>query len=334
MMMSRIRFVPNWLYSILLMFSLMMVQGCINDDLSMCPSPDNLTLTFRVDAGVTGEVDITRTLNTVDILLFDAGGRLVEHKRVERSDLAIYPGAHFTVTPGEYMALAWANASSGSRFSNLIPGESLIEKGYIEMTGAGDTLYYAPAKINAYKGEASLRAEETTADDPYALYRVTVPKGGGEVVKEMPFTRAYRSISIYLKGLENLQGGMERLGQIRAEAHNLSTRYDFLFNTQLSERRDVTRTFAGTLTPGGTLPVARFYSAYGPISGDMSFSVTHLPDEPESVTILLREWLSDNPPSSFDDIDILVEFQRAAGGNVQVNITLPDWSILPVIPEM
>jgi hypothetical protein len=38
---------------------------------------------------------------------------------------------------------------------------------------------------------------------------VTVPKGGGEVTKELAFTRAYRSITIYLKGLEYLSGGVE-----------------------------------------------------------------------------------------------------------------------------
>jgi hypothetical protein len=192
---------------------------------------DNLTVKFRMEAGASDGTDVARRLSSVDVLLYDGEGRFVEHKRIGRSDLSTFPGAHFTVVPGEYRVLAWANSASGSRFSTLISGESLMEQGYIEMTGAGDSLYCAPAKVNPYR--ATLRmdeAVETTIDDSYALYGVNVPQGGGEAVKEIAFTRAYRSINFYLKGLEYLPG--TQTGQARAEAHNLSTRYDLLFNTK------------------------------------------------------------------------------------------------------
>jgi hypothetical protein len=310
------------------MILITLLDGCITDDREMCPSPDNLTLLFRVEAGVS-EVE---KYSSVDVLLYDGDGLFVGRKRVTRSDLSVYPGVHFTVVPGEYLALAWANATSESHFSDLTPGESRLREGYIEMTGAGDTLHYAPAKINPYKGEVAFRAEETTADDPYAPYRVIVPKGGGEVTKELSFTRAYRSVNIYLKGLENLSGGVEALGQIRAEAHNLSTRYDFLYNTLLEEYRDYARSFAVTMTPDGSLPSARFYSAYGPIGEDISFTVTHLPGERSSVLIFLKEYVLTHPPASFDDIDVLIEFFKGTGGKVEVSITLPDWSGRPVTP--
>ncbi|MDR1880062.1 MAG: FimB/Mfa2 family fimbrial subunit [Tannerellaceae bacterium] len=326
MMMSRLRFVPNWLFPVLFMAAL---QGCIMDNLSECRSVDNLTVTFRVEADASDGADVVRRLNSVDVLLFDASGCLVEHKRVERADLAIYPGVHFTVAPGEYRVLAWANSASGSRLSPLVPGESLIEQGYIEMTGAGDTLYYAPAKVHPDKGAASLRADETTSDDP--LYRTIVPQGSGTVVKEIAFTRAYRSVSLYLKGLENLSGGVETQGGIEAEAYNLSTRYDLLFNT-LSERRDDRRAFTGSLTPDGTLPAARFLSAYGPVTNDVTFNLQHLPGDVGPVMILLGQYLTENPPPSFDDIDILVEFFKETTGHVQVSITMPDWSSRPVDP--
>jgi hypothetical protein len=320
--MNRFRSVPVWLY---LVVCLPLLQGCINDDLSMCPYPDNLTLTFRVEAG---GIDIARTLNTVDVFLYDALDRFVEHKRAERSDLTIFSGVRFTVTPGEYRVLAWANASPGSRYSDLIPGVSRMEEGYIEMSGAGDTLYYAPARTNAYKGEASLRAAATRADDPYSLYRVVVPKEGGKVVKEVSFTRAYRSVSIYLKGLEFFDAG-EITQEIGVEARNLATRYNFLFDTQESVLRNDARAFAGTMTPDGTLPTVRFFSAYGPVTDNMTFTLRNLPDGIRSITIPLREYLMENPPFSYDDIEILVEFLD----NVQVNITLPNWSSNPVIPE-
>jgi hypothetical protein len=306
-------------------------QGCIMDDLSRCPSVDNLTVKFRMEAGASDGTDVARRLSSVDVLLYDAEGRFVEHKRIERSDLTLFPGAHFTVEPGEYRVLAWANSASGSRFSTLISGESLMEQGYIEMTGAGDSLYYAPAKVNPYRATLQMdEITETITDDSYALYGVNVPKGGGEAVKEVSFTRAYRSINFYLKGLEYLPGA--QAGQTQAEAHNLSTRYDLLFNTK-SERRDEIRTFSAALTPDGTLPSARFYSAYGPIEEDISFSISNLPGEVEPMLVMLWERLAENPPPSFDDIDILIEFFRSGDGRIQVSITLPDWSERPVAPE-
>jgi hypothetical protein len=322
---------PHAALRLLFTLCLPALTGCINDDLSMCTSPDNLVLAFRLESAA--GTDFLEKLHSVDVMLFDHQGVFVDRQRLERDDLEAFRGARFSVFAGDYLVTAWANVASGSRLPDFVVGESRIDEGFVEMQGAGDSLYYAPAKGNAYTGEAALRAAGEAAD-PYALHRVHVPYGqGSQVVKELPFTRAYRSVNVFVKGLETFGRDAGGTLPVSVEASNLAARYDLLFNTQL-ERRDEIRTFAAALTPGGTLPVARFYSAYGPISGDMSFSVTHLPDEPESVTIRLREWLSDNPPSSFDDIDILVEFQRAAGGNVQVNITLPDWSTLPVIPEM
>jgi hypothetical protein len=157
---------------------------------------------------------------------------------------------------------------------------------------------------------------------------VVVPKEGGKVVKEVSFTRAYRSVSIYLKGLEYFDAG-EITQEIGVEARNLATRYNFLFDTQIADVRNDARAFAGTMTPDGTLPTVRFFSAYGPVTDNMTFTLRNLPDGIRPITISLREYLMENPPSSYDDIEILVEFLD----NVQVNITLPNWSSNPVIPE-
>ncbi|MDR1918268.1 MAG: FimB/Mfa2 family fimbrial subunit, partial [Tannerellaceae bacterium] len=231
--------------ALLLLFCLCL-PSCINEDLSMCAWPDNLVLEFRLQTPTGASAN--ETLNSVDALLFDGQGLFVDRQRLEREDLEAFLGARFSVNPGDYVVLAWANIASGSRLSELVPGKSRIEEGFVEMQAAGDSLYYAPAKSNAYVGDGALRAESDEAEpaDPYTLHRVHVPFGGGQVVKEMPFTRAYRSVNIYVKGAENLRTASPADSNtpsnlLSVEASNLATGYDLLFNTISSKRRNATR---------------------------------------------------------------------------------------------
>jgi hypothetical protein len=332
-MMSWIRFVQKkWKFAVMTCGLIAVTMGCIGEDTPADGVPDNLTLTFRVETGITGEadIDLARTLTSMNVLLFDSEGLFVELKRVERTDPAIFSDVYFTVTPGKYRILVWGNVLSDKLLSTLVPGKSRMEDSYIEIAGTGDSLYYAPAKTNIYKGEAALRAEETDDDDD--LYTVTMPEGGEKVVKELSFTRAYRTINLYLKGVESLGGSAEDIGKIQAKAFRLHYRYDFLFRTVETAHRDETRTFTTAATPGGTtLPVTRFHAAYGPLK-EISFSILNLPGDMDPVDISLQDYLTQDLPSNLDDMDIMVELEKLGSGKVNVSVTMPNWSTHPVIP--
>jgi hypothetical protein len=315
------------------------LTACIGEDMSMCPVEANLTLEFRFEASTRS---LTDQISSVDVLVFDHERRFVDSRRLEKDELAASPQARFTLWPGDYLVTAWANVASSSRLSPLEKYKTQLEDGFIEMTGAGDSIYYAPARENLYTTrEAALRAgeeesEEGTDSDPYALHRIQVPRGGGRVVKELPFVRAYRSVNIYVKGVENLYALNSAIQPVSVEARNLAARYDLVFNSQPSFRRNHTRLCSETFTPLGWMQAARLFMAYAPITNDIAFHLGNLPQDAPTLPILLAEYLREHAVANLDDIDIMVEFSAPKPGSltgVRVSITAPDWESRPVKPE-
>jgi hypothetical protein len=125
--------------------------------------------------------------------------------------------------------------------------------------------------------------------------------------------------------VEGLQVDDESLPVI--EVAGLYTKYDFLFNT-LPYRRNFTQTCATVSTSYGTLLLARFFSAYAPVSDDIVLTLKKTPAGPVLALVNLLSYLRKYPEANKDDMDILITF--AAG--VMVDITLPDWDKLQVGP--
>jgi hypothetical protein len=319
---------------------LLLLTGCqISEDFSGCLVDGNLTLEFHFEAA-TGR-RLTERISSIDVLVFDDEGRFVDSRRLERAELAVSPYARFTLWPGDYLVTAWANISA-SHFSPLEKDKTLIDAGYIEMTGAGDSLYYAPSRENKYTTrEAALRAAEASAveeSDPYAIHRVHVPNDGGRVVKELPLIRAYRAVNIYFRGLEYLPypaaSAEGRTQMLSVEAVNLNSRYDLLFNSYLSSRRNHSRLCSETHHPSGRMQTVRFFMAYAPITNDIAFRVGNLPADIPSLTIGLAEYLKAHQTVNLDDIEILVVFapDGLTPTGVKVSIMAPNWETENVTP--
>jgi hypothetical protein len=327
------------------MFSLIAVllwastlTGCvIGEDLSDCMTDDNLVIEFRFEASVGSATRLTDKISSVDILLFDSDGRFVDSRRLERDELAASPYASFTVWTGDYLVTAWANAGTSTRISTLEKGISLLTEGYIEMTEAGDSLYYAPSIDNLYTDrEAALRADEAdTETDPYAMHRVHVPYGGGRVVKELPFTRAYRKVNVYFKGVEYLRADAGA-SPLSVSGVNLSARYDLMFNSLIPASRSYTRLCSEVQTSMGRMQATHFMMSYAPITNDIVFRAGNLPADVAPISVALADYLRANPTVNLDDIDILIEFSApepgGSGKRVEVTITAPDWASEPVEP--
>jgi hypothetical protein len=312
----------------------------IAEDWSGCrfEQEPNLTLAFSFEAvaGKQGDLPLTDKIASVDILLFDGEGLFVERRRVERAELELSPDVQFTLWPGHYLVTAWANISSGSRLSPLVVGECRMEEAYVELSGAGDSLYYAPALTNIYtQREVALRADdETDIDERYAVH---LPEDGGHVVKELPFIRAYRSVTIYFRGIEHL--GMPDAGdgtqqKIIVEAENLDSRYDLFYNSIPGAVRSHTLLSSETLTPEGLMQAVRYYMVYAPITDEIRFTPGNLPAYVPPLTIRLADYLRDHPLMDLDDIEILIQFLAPdALTGVQVSVTAPAWSSTIVKPE-
>jgi hypothetical protein len=292
--------------------------GCISEDLSDCPG--HLLLEFHLDARFGG--DFPLKIHNVDVLIFDdATGRFVTGRRIEQSGLEDR-SAQFTLLPGVYRVMAWANHNSGSHLSEFTAGKTLMTEGYIEMTAGGDSLYYAPA----------LREEEEVSENPYAAYRVRIPPGAKRTVKELFFARAYRSVNIFVRGLEDLPQAQGP--GIEVEGLNLPSRYD-LFLQAMPEVHSHSSSLIRTFTSAGTMLAARFLMPYAPVADDLSFELKNLPPIGVEVPpVYLRRYIEEHGIIRLDDIDILIEFRLPGDGTgkASVYITLPDWDTLPVGP--
>jgi hypothetical protein len=187
----------------------------------------------------------------------------------------------------------------------------------------GDTIYYAPAKTNAFTGKGALsRAEgETQVAADYSDYTMVVPQMG-RVVKQMRFIRAYRSIRVGIVGLDL---GEDR--QPEVDIAELSTRYDFLFNT-LPLKRDYSQMSQKAANSSDVMSVAEFFTAFAPITENIRVSVKDPLGGLVYGSVNLRAYLEEFPQANPDDIEILFEFKE----NVMVDITLPAWETQPVTP--
>ncbi|GHU75747.1 hypothetical protein FACS189414_0530 [Bacteroidia bacterium] len=261
----------------------------------------------------------------MDVLLFDRNNRFVTSKHVDRQALTQFQGTHLALTPGTYRVVCWANISNNTRTSPLVECETLLEHSYLEMGNiSADTIYYAPTKINTFTGKNALsRTEEEgiLAVADYTDYTMVVPQMG-RVVKQMRFVRAYRSIRVYIVGLD-----MGDDKQPRVDIAGLSTQYDFLFNT-LSLKRDYSLSSRRAIMSDDVTSVAEFFTAFAPITENITVSVKDPSGELAYGSVNLRAYLEEFPQANPDDIEILFEFK----GNVMVDITLPTWETQPVTP--
>jgi hypothetical protein len=117
--------------------------------------------------------------------------------------------------------------------------------------------------------------------------------------------------------------------QPTVEITNLSTQYDFLFNT-LSLRRDYVQNCQSASIYSEELLLARFFSAYGPISENIVVRVKESSGNTTLSSVNLPAYLREHPQADPDDIDILFEF---TDGNVLTSITLPSWGSQIVDPK-
>jgi hypothetical protein len=308
----------------LIFIPILVLTGCIGEDWLNCET-ENAVLEFSLSTTVTDSSAFLQRINSVDVLLFDRNNRFVTSKHVDRQALTQFQGTRLALTPGTYRVVCWANISNNTRTSPLVECETLLEQSYLEMGNiSADTIYYAPAKTHSFAGKSALNRAEVEGSQvvaDYTDYTMVVPQMG-RVVKQMRFIRAYRSIRVYIVGLN-----LEDDKQPRVDIAGLSTHYDFLFNT-LPLTRDYSQSSQRAIMSDNVTSVAEFFTAFAPIVENIKVSVKDLSGKLVYGSVNLRAYLEEFPQANHDDIEILFEFKE----NVIVNITLPTWNTQPVTP--
>ncbi|MDR2496068.1 MAG: FimB/Mfa2 family fimbrial subunit [Tannerellaceae bacterium] len=308
--------------NVTLSFALLLVAtiSCVNDDLSECYT-DNVRLDFYL-------YPHTRTLfmqqiSSVDVFVFNSDSLFITRKRVEKQEMqkSGLMGTYLSLVPGQYLVACWANVGVSSEVSPLTACETILNRSFVSMNAVpGDSLYYAPARRHANSGNGTTRA--TGAD---TLYSITADFGD-YTVKDVEFIRAYRTLTVYIKGLPTEAVDDSPL----VEVSELSTYYDFSYRTLNSGKKDFTRSSQTADIASETLWVSHFCTVFEPITNNILVNVKQEKEPIASVKLLdyVREYYPSD--SNLDDIEIWIEFDPHDKTNVIVK--LPPWYVEPVDP--
>ena len=307
--------------ALLLLIIPAMVTSCwkTGEDWSLCGVDDNFTLVFRLEEG-SGETFADK-IGTVDVILFDSSKQLYDYKRLNRSALDIFNGVTFTVDPGTYYVVCWANISDNSRLSEL-DENSNFENSFVEIVSAatGCPIYYAPYKTPVARAV-------TRADIDYTIYEVNVlPQK--ETVKELRFAKVHRTVQVYVKGFENLKDYDGENPFV--ERINISGKYDFLLRADLTPRNLKMRSYPVTVNNEDML-LAQFYTALVPVTDNMDINIRYGTDDRISTTVNLKQYITSNNITDDSVVPILVTYDEI---DASVSVSLPSWAHNSVDPEI
>lgn len=301
-------------YAALLLLILPLFSACLEQNMSLCGLDGNCILQFRMDNG-SGNVFDTR-ISSVDVLLFDAADNLIMQRRLNQAELnASDNTATFTVDPGEYRVVCWGNVTTNSQLTPAatMPGCKIETTS----TASGCPLYYAPNTVPV----VTRGYTRAYPDD----HKIIVP-AQQRVTKDLNFCRAHRSVNVYVKGFEDLVGGVNI--QPTVEIVNLPRQYDFKLTVDPS-RTNFTQQVIPVTTPSGNMTMAAFHSPYYNIDNSVDINIYKTSTTALEHTVNLLNYVTTNALTDLDEINILLEFN---GGNVDVTIVMPNWNSSNVDP--
>lgn len=308
----------------LLLLTALLLQGCIDEDLSSCPNFRDKNLWVDFVYTNKGGADIfADNIASVYLFVYDANGVFVTQKHVSQKDLLAHAGTELALFPGTYRIVCWANAAEKTYLYNPIKG-SMFRHGYLDfavgqtraaaMVG-GDPLYYAPSKDDATSPQ---------------LFKVTVPEEGEERAT-INFRTAHSVLEIYVKGFtDKNKEGQLLLPQI--ELQGIPTGYNFGL-----QGFGPPVTYSGVTTletiDGEQLAVISFITPLFWEERPIDVVVKKQSDNTALTIFSLTNFIRDN---SIDvgqsiklTIPIMIEYK-----DVSVDIRLPHWYNVPVEPEM
>lgn len=284
------------------------LSGCIEEDWSLCEDDNCVLLYLYQDES--GADLFADNIHSVDLMVFDGEGYITALYQSAQEELDRLRGVSIFLEPGDYYVVAWANLTDRTRTAvTTLTGSSLD----ISDGESGAPVYYAPYK-NA------VTRSVTRSDDEMNLYRITVPQSG-IIERELYFTRAHRSINIYIKGYEDPVYGPDP--RMKVEITHLAYAYDFLLRVEPLRRTHISVT-EPLETPAGIISGTRVNTPYQEIEDEINIRITTAGGEAICPDINLKEYLvSIGQPLdalSVHQVDILLVYEDGA-----LTITVPDW---------
>lgn len=303
----------------LLLLSALVLNGCIDEDLSSCYDcdKDNLLLDFLYTDKEGADI-FADNIQGVDVFVYDSNDFFVKQHYVTKSELSVYAGTELSLLPGTYRLVCWANVAEktsiteptkGTPYSDAILDFATTKEGDAVTTG-GDPLYYAP------------KVEDSSSSKTFT---VTVPEKGTHKAT-ISFRSAHMVIELYVKGFED----NSLLPLI--ELSGVPAGYNFDLQTF-----GPSVTYSGVATnqtiDGQQMAVVKFITPLFDRDTPIKVHIKKQSDGSTLTTVSLDDFISDNNIiiSNITQvvIPIYVEYMQTS-----VDITLPAWRSIPVWPEI
>lgn len=303
----------------LLLFSVCLFGGCINEDTDSCAEivKNNLTLTFEHTDSEGADI-FHANIHKVDVFVFDTNGSFVKRQSVEEKALSTFAGTELYLKPGTYRLICLGNIYAKTSLSGF-DKDSLFSKAFINFgilnsqnrAKDADPLYYAP-KLSAQS------------------FKVTVPEQGTQTVK-IPFRSIHIKIEVYVKGLEDYSFIGEALPPV-IELNNLPLGFDFNLHPSetlisyenVSEYKTIEKQ---------QMAVLDIYTPIFGVNTSAQLSIKKQSDNTTVETINLKDFIKkhkiDITTTTEAVIPILVEYN-----SIGVSITLPGWKHVPTTPGL
>lgn len=199
----------NKLKSILLCSLAFILLSCIREDLSECPPPINLELTFSYRGDMDDPSMFVHHIDQVTLMVYDENEKMVLSLDLNKNDLTTRQGVELCLEPGNYKIICWGNAHE---HTELYQCESFT-------TG---TLHHPSLNKN--------ERIPTNSHLYYGSYNVQIPNKG-TVQGDIPFRSAHINVEVYVRNATTTTNVSAERTQI--EAHNLMPQYNMgMFPTQ------------------------------------------------------------------------------------------------------
>lgn len=304
-----------------------LLTGCIGDDYSNCPVFENLILKPVLYDGE-GVSLLVKKVSSIDAFVYDTDNHLVICRRVVKNRENQFPDIRFAVTPGDYRVVCWGNI--GEEMRMVGPDDGLtLDKSYLETVSdkTGSPLYYAPKQSGVGTGRDGPPGSGGDDDGKvdYGLYKVVVASRK-ITTREMLFTRAHRTVRVYLKNYETVH---------EAEAPgicftHMPVRSDFFLRTD-PLRKDYEQVTLPVMTGEGFRMMVSFNTLIAPFTEDMLIKVIRSSDR-ETVTVVnLKRYVEDHALKIEDMNEFNIEIYYLMNGLVEINF--PAWGDTPLEPD-
>lgn len=308
----------------LLLFSALLLNGCIGEDTDACPPliSNNLDIEFLYPDDK-GKDIFSQRIDKADLFVFDEEGRYVTNQSIDKTDLSVFAGAHLKLDPGTYRIVCWGNAADNSKFSG-IGSRSLFTEAFLGNSGIaknsitvnGDKLYYAPAQTGGYSISPG--------------FTITVPEQGTKTTS-VNFTRAHIRVVVYIKGFEDRSPQGVSLTSL-VELTDIPSGYDF--DMQPSQKSITYRDVSVPATINDEeMTMADFNTPLFDENTPMQIIIKKQSDGSSLTTVSLAEFIRDNDIIIGNSTDlvlpIMIEYKQGS-----FKITLPGWGQTPVGPEL